>query len=206
MRQDGADLAIDGSADDWVALAKEITEGRRVDVVLDVVGGDYFGRNLASLAEDGRYAPISLQSGKIVTADLDPLLRRRLTFTGSTLRPLSPRQKADIMRHVHECVRPLIASGSIRPHIHQVFALEDVADAHRLLDRGRSSASSFWMLTLHVASLFSAALRLSKSLDCTTSASPPCKTTRISSGAQFLTAKETLSTPCSRVRNRTRRS
>lgn len=144
----GADLAIDSSADDWVAVAKEITEGRGVDVVLDMVGGDYFGRNLASLAEDGRYALISLQAGKMITADLDPLLRRRLTVTGSTLRPLSPRVKGEIMRHAHEFVRPLIASGSVRPHIHQVFALEDVANAHRLLELGQV----FGKLVLDVSS------------------------------------------------------
>jgi NADPH:quinone reductase len=133
----GADSAIDSSADDWVALVKQLTNGRGVDVVLDMVGGDYFGKNLTSLAEDGRYALISLQAGKLITADLDPLLRRRLTVTGSTLRPLSAEQKAEIVRHTHEAVRPLIVSGLVRPHIHKVFALDDVADAHRLLESGQ---------------------------------------------------------------------
>lgn len=132
----GADLAIDSSREDWVEAVSRATDGRGVDVVLDMVGGDHVGRNLASLAEDGRYALISLQAGRIVTADLEPLLRRRLTLTGSTLRPLASQRKAEIVACVHDAVLPLVAAGTVRPHIHAIFPLKDVAEAHRLLEAG----------------------------------------------------------------------
>ncbi|MFN4166996.1 MAG: NAD(P)H-quinone oxidoreductase [Pannonibacter phragmitetus] len=132
----GADIAIDSSQEDWQAAVREATGGRGADVVLDMVGGGHFDKNLASLAEDGRYALISLQAGRIVTADLEPLLRRRLTVTGSTLRPLSGERKAEIVTHVRQAVLPLVVSGAIRPHIHRRFDLEDAASAHRLLESG----------------------------------------------------------------------
>jgi NADPH:quinone reductase len=132
----GADIAINSSRGDWKEGVLDATGGRGVDVVLDMVGGDYVDKNLACLADDGRYALISLQGGSNVTASFEPLLRRRLTLVGSTLRPLSGARKAEIVACIARDVLPLVASGAIRPHIHQSFALEDVVAAHRLMESG----------------------------------------------------------------------
>ena len=113
-----------------VAMAK----ARGVDVILDMVGGPYVDRNLQALADDGRCAVISLQAGKRIEADLNPLLRRRLTLTGSTLRPLPLARKKALARDVVRDVWPLIQSGTIRPRITGAFPLENAADAHRQME------------------------------------------------------------------------
>ncbi|MGB6118077.1 MAG: zinc-binding dehydrogenase, partial [Mesorhizobium sp.] len=131
-----ADPAIDSAGTDWSRIVQEATDGRGVDVVLDMVGGDYTNRNLASMAADGRYALISLQGGREVMVDLEPVLRKRLTLVGSTLRPLSPEVKAKIVQHVRRDVIPLVARGQLKPHVHKVFSLHDVCEAHRMMERG----------------------------------------------------------------------
>jgi NADPH:quinone reductase len=132
----GADFAIDSSAVHWQDAVMEATGERGVDVILDMVAGDYTAKNLACMAEDGRYALISLQGGRNVAVDLEPVLRRRLTLTGSTLRPLPPLRKAQIVDEVRSSVLPLIASGQMRPNIYKSFALEDVVNAHGVMEKG----------------------------------------------------------------------
>jgi putative PIG3 family NAD(P)H quinone oxidoreductase len=132
----GAERAIDSLQEDWPDAVMETTGGRGVDVVLDMVGGDYTARNLACLADDGRYALISLQGGRDVALSLDPVLRRRLTITGSTLRPLSPEIKGLIVEKVRRDVLPLLGEGQMHPHIHRTFDVGDVVDAHRLMESG----------------------------------------------------------------------
>ena len=134
-RRMGAALAIDSSAGDWVDEVMDFTGGRGVDVVLDMVGGDYTDRNLACMAEDGRYALISLQGGAKAAVNLEPLLRRRLMLAGSTLRPLSPDAKASIAERLMHDVLPVLAKGKLRPHIHATFDMADVCEAHRTLER-----------------------------------------------------------------------
>lgn len=130
----GATQAINYREEDFAARVAEVTEGRGVDVILDMVGGSYVSRNLASLAADGRCAVISLQAGREVTADLEPLLRRRLTMTGSTLRPLPPARKAQLAADVVRDVWPLIEGGAIKPAVTQRFDLDAVQDAHRAME------------------------------------------------------------------------
>lgn len=132
----GADLAVNYRNADFVVAAQGFTQGRGVDVVLDMVGGSYVSRNLRALAADGRYALISLQGGREVTADLEPLLRRRLSLIGSTLRPLPPARKAQLARDVVRDVWPLVAAGQVRPHIFRSFPLDQVVQAHRLMESG----------------------------------------------------------------------
>ena len=135
-REAGAEVAIDASAEDWPVKVMSATRGRGVDVVLDMVGGDNADANIACLADDGRYALISLQGGRRVALDLEPVLRRRLSIVGSTLRPLSADRKASIVDKVRRDVLPLIECGMMRPHVCATFALADAADAHRMMERG----------------------------------------------------------------------
>lgn len=135
-QQIGAEPAIDSSAGDWQKAVLDATGGHGVDVILDMVGGAYTNSNLASMAADGRYALISLQGGQEATVNLEPVLRKRLTLVGSTLRPLSPEMKATIVAHVRTDVMPLVAQGQMRPHVHQVFDLAEVQDAHRMMECG----------------------------------------------------------------------
>lgn len=133
-RRMGAALAIDSSAGNWVDDVMAFTQGRGVDVVLDMVAGGYVQHNLNCLAADGRYALISLQGGAKAAIDLEPVLRRRLTLIGSTLRPLSPETKAAITERVVRDVLPIVADGRLRPHIHAAFGMEEAGEAHRALE------------------------------------------------------------------------
>ncbi|MCC0076540.1 MAG: NAD(P)H-quinone oxidoreductase [Rhodobacter sp.] len=130
----GAALAINYRTQDFEAEVRAFTQGRGVDVVLDMVGGPYVARNLRSLALDGRYALISLQGGRDVQASFEPVLRNRLTITGSTLRPLPPARKAVLTTEVRRTVWPMIAAGAIRPRLSHRFPLEQAADAHRAME------------------------------------------------------------------------
>ncbi|WSH63947.1 NAD(P)H-quinone oxidoreductase [Rhizobium ruizarguesonis] len=132
----GADVAINYRCVDFVEAIAEATQGRGVDVVLDMVGGDYIDRNLKAMAPDGRCAIISLQGGRKVSVDLEPLLRRRLTLVGSTLRPLSKAEKRRIAKLVSCNVLPLVADNRIRSSVGMTFPLEQVEDAHRTLESG----------------------------------------------------------------------
>lgn len=131
----GVSFAIDATAEDWSQAAINHTHGSGVDVIVDMVGGAYTDRNLKCLAEDGRYALISLQGGSKVEIDLDPVLRRRLTLVGSTLRPLSADAKATIVDRVTRDVLPNLATRQLVPHVHAVLPLGRAADAHGLLEQ-----------------------------------------------------------------------
>jgi putative PIG3 family NAD(P)H quinone oxidoreductase len=130
----GAELAVDYRTTDWVQAVKQATAGRGVDLVLDIVGGDYVARNLEVLAMDGRLVQIAFLKSSKVELDLMPVMRRRLTITGSTLRPRSPEEKGAIARELAAHVWPLFEAGTIKPIIHAQFPLERAADAHRLME------------------------------------------------------------------------
>ena len=130
----GAARGINYRSEDFVAVVKELTQQRGVDVVLDMVGGDYVPREIACLADDGRIAVIALLGGAKATVDLGQVLRRRLTITGSTLRPRPVEFKARIAAQLRSRVWPLLESGRIKPVIHTVFPLEQAAAAHALME------------------------------------------------------------------------
>jgi len=133
----GAERAIDYAREDFAAVVAELTAGRGVDVILDMVGGDYLPRNLASLATDGRLVQIAFLKGPRAEIDLMTVMHRRLTLTGSTLRPRSIEEKGQIARAVRENVWPLIEKGDVRPVLHATFPLAAAAEAHRALEAGR---------------------------------------------------------------------
>ena len=130
----GADAAINYNENDFEAEIKTLTENRGVDVILDMVGGPYFPKNIKILAVQGRLLQIALMQGYKAEVDFRPLLMKRVTLTGSTLRPRSVKEKAEIARALRKEVWPLMDSGTIRPIIHQTFPLEKAADAHRLME------------------------------------------------------------------------
>ena len=132
--QMGAERAINYRTEDFVDVVKEVTEGRGVDVILDMVGGDYVQRQIQSLAFDGRLVFIALLGGAKAQIDLGRVLQRRLTITASTLRPRSVEFKAAIARQLQERVWPLVESGKVKPVIHDVFSLADAAKAHALME------------------------------------------------------------------------
>ncbi|OYQ32482.1 NAD(P)H-quinone oxidoreductase [Niveispirillum lacus] len=130
----GADHAIDYKTQDFVAVVKEITGKRGVDVILDMVGGDYLPRNIECLAVDGRHVSIAFLRGPKVELNLAPVMLKRLTLTGSTLRARSSVQKAALAATVRDKVWPLVTAGKVRPVIATTFPLEQAADAHRLME------------------------------------------------------------------------
>lgn len=136
-RRLGAVAAVNYRTTDWVAAFKDATGGRGVDLVLDIVGGDYVARNLDVLAVDGRLVQIAFLQSSRVELDLMQVMRRRLTITGSTLRPRSAEEKGAIARHLSEHVWPLLESGVVKPIIHAEFPLERAADAHRMMEESQ---------------------------------------------------------------------
>lgn len=130
----GAHHAINYKSQDFVAEAKRITEGKGVDVVLDMVAGDYVAREVECLGEDGRIVIIAVQGGVKSDFNAGLVLRRRLTITGSTLRPRSLAFKGAIARALREHVWPLLAAGRVRPVIHSTFAAAEAAKAHSLME------------------------------------------------------------------------
>jgi NADPH2:quinone reductase len=130
----GAVLAINYRSQDFVEEVKSFTNGKGVNVVLDMVAGPYVGRDIKCLADDGRIVIIANQGGKISEVDVGQVLRRRLTITGSTLRPRSVDFKGAIARSLRAHVWPLLESKKIRPVIHEVFELEAAAKAHQLME------------------------------------------------------------------------
>ena len=132
----GAHHAINYRSQDFVAEAMRITGGKGVDVVLDMVAGDYVAREVECLAEDGRIVVIAVQGGVKSGFNAGHLLRRRLTITGSTLRPRSVAFKGEIARALRERVWPLLAAGVVKPVIHCTFAAAEAAKAHALMESG----------------------------------------------------------------------
>ncbi|MEO0004232.1 MAG: hypothetical protein RLZZ22_1924 [Pseudomonadota bacterium] len=130
----GADHAIDYRSQDFVAEVARLTDGRGVDVILDMVAGPYVAREIDCLAEDGRLVIIAVQGGAKAELNAAKVLRRRLTVTGSTLRPRPLAFKAAIARSLRHVVWPLIESGQIKPVIHQVFPAAQAAQAHALME------------------------------------------------------------------------
>jgi putative PIG3 family NAD(P)H quinone oxidoreductase len=132
----GADHAINYRTQDFVEEVKAITAGKGVTAVLDMVGGDYVPRNLKCLAEDGRHVSIAVQRGAEATIPIFEVMRRRLTLTGSTLRPRSVEFKALVADELHRTVWPLVEQGRLKPEIAATFPLTQAADAHRLMESG----------------------------------------------------------------------
>ena len=132
----GAVEAFNYREEDFVEGLREATGGAGVDVILDMVGGDYLPRNLKCLAPGGRLVQIALLRGAKTEINLAPLMMKRLTLTGSTLRPRSVTEKAGIAAALVERVWPLLAAGRVRPVMHATFPLEAAADAHRLMESG----------------------------------------------------------------------
>lgn len=130
----GASYAINYKTQDFVAEVQRITHGRGVDVVLDMVAGDYVAREVECLAEDGRLVIIAVQGGVKSSFNAGLVLRRRLTITGSTLRPRSVEFKAAIAQSLRSRVWPLIEQGKVRPVIYQTFDAGDAAAAHALME------------------------------------------------------------------------
>lgn len=126
--------AINYHRQDFVSDVKTRTQGRGVNVILDMVGGDYVQRNIAAAARDGRIVNIAFLRGSRVEVDLMPLMLKRLTFTGSTLRAQSPQAKAAMAQALEAQVWPLLVAGQIRPLIDRVYAFHQVADAHRTME------------------------------------------------------------------------
>ena len=130
----GAERAMDYRQEDFVEVVQALTDGKGVDVILDMVGGDYVPREINALADDGRLVLIAFLRGSQAQLDLSQVLRRRLTITGSTLRPRSAAFKAQIARELRKVVWPLLESGVIKPVIYETFALTDAAQAHALME------------------------------------------------------------------------
>ncbi|MBK8208980.1 MAG: NAD(P)H-quinone oxidoreductase [Rhodospirillales bacterium] len=131
----GAARAIDFGREDFADVIKQETGGKGVDVILDIVGGDYVARNIASLARDGRLISIAFLKGSRVEIDLMPVMLKRLTLTGSTLRVQSVERKGAIATALRERVWPLIEAGAIRPVIHARLPLADAAEGHLILQQ-----------------------------------------------------------------------
>jgi len=130
----GADHAINYRTHDFVAEVKRVTDGRGADVILDMVAGDYIARELQCLADDGRIALIAVQGGTVAQIDAGAVLRRRLTITGSTLRPRSVAFKTAIAKALRQQVWPWLDAGRVKPVIHQVFPAAQAAEAHALME------------------------------------------------------------------------
>lgn len=130
----GAERAINYRTEDFVEVVRQLTAGKGVDVILDMVGGDYVPRELKCLASDGRLSIIAFLGGTKATLDMGDILYRRLTITGSTLRPRSIEYKAQVAKSLREKVWPLLETGRLEPVIYQTFPLDQAAAAHALME------------------------------------------------------------------------
>jgi NADPH2:quinone reductase len=134
----GAKRGINYRTEDFVAVVKDLTGGRGADLVLDIVGAEYFAQNIAALAIDGRLVEIGMMGGKtMASVDLGEVLRRRLTITGSTLRVRTIAQKGAIAGDLRREVWPLLDSGRVRPLIYRTFPLAEAAAAHQLMESSK---------------------------------------------------------------------
>ncbi|HEV2044062.1 MAG TPA: NAD(P)H-quinone oxidoreductase, partial [Sphingomicrobium sp.] len=132
----GARHAINYRDQDFVEMVKEVTGGRGVDVVLDMVGGDYVPRNLAALADDGRHVSIAFQRGPIAEVPIVEIMRRRLTMTGSTLRPRDVHFKTMVADELSKTVWPYVDGNRLKPVIDHVFPMAEAAAAHARMEAG----------------------------------------------------------------------
>ncbi|HEX5474774.1 MAG TPA: NAD(P)H-quinone oxidoreductase [Vicinamibacterales bacterium] len=135
-RRLGAVRAINYRTEDFVAIIRDEIPGHGVDVVVDIIGGDYLARNIECLALNGRLVQIGLIGGSKTSVNLSPLLQKRLTITGSTLRPRTPEEKGAIARALEARVWPLLASGQVGPLVDAVLPLREASEAHRRLEAG----------------------------------------------------------------------
>ena len=133
-RELGADRTIDYKSEDFVEVIAAATGGRGVDVILDMVGGDYLNRNIKSLALDGRHVSIAFLNGPKAEVNFLPVMLKRLVLTGSTLRPRPVTEKAGIAQELRTKVWPLLDEGRLAPAIFATFPLDQAADAHRLME------------------------------------------------------------------------
>ena len=129
----GASRGINYKLEDFVELVKAGTDGQGVDIILDMVGGSYVQRNIACAAVEGRIVNIAFLQGARVEVDLNQVMRKRLTLTGSTLRPRSVEEKGAIAQQLRRRIWPLIERGAIKPVVHKTFPLAEAAEAHRLM-------------------------------------------------------------------------
>ena len=132
----GADHAIDYKTTDFVAEVMRLTDGKGVELVLDMVAGDYVARNMKCLAEDGRHVTIAVQGGARAEINMAQVMMRRLTLTGSTLRPRSNAFKALVAQEIAENVWPVVEEGELRPIMDQIFPLAQAAAAHTRMEAG----------------------------------------------------------------------
>jgi NADPH:quinone reductase-like Zn-dependent oxidoreductase len=130
----GAERAVDYRSEDFVVAVKTFTDGRGADLILDMVGGEYVQRNMQCAADDGRIVQIAFLQGSAVSLNLMPVMLKRLTFTGSTLRARPEPFKAALARAVEQNVWPLLESGRVRVVMAARFPLAEAADAHRLME------------------------------------------------------------------------
>jgi putative PIG3 family NAD(P)H quinone oxidoreductase len=133
-RKLGAELAFNYRTGDWAAAAKQATNGRGVDVILDIVGGEYIPKNLDLLAVEGRLLQIAFLKHARAEVDFSIMMRKRAWITGSTLRPRTPAEKGAIARDLHQHVWPLLEQGVVAPVIHETFPLAQASEAHRLME------------------------------------------------------------------------
>jgi len=132
----GADLAINYKTRDFVEEIKTFTNDAGIDVVLDMVGGNYVPRNMEVLKTDGRHVNIAFLEGTKTEIDIKQIMIKRLVLTGSTLRPRSVEEKAELARGIKANIWPLITSGKIKPVIYKTFTIDNAAQAHKALESG----------------------------------------------------------------------
>ena len=133
----GAEKAFNYKTQDWVAEVRAATDGRGVNVILDMVGGDYVPRELKCLAEEGRLVFIAFLRGPKAELDIAQVMQKRLVVTGSTLRPRSTEFKGHLAKNLRERIWPLIEAGRIKPQVYKTFKLEEAGEAHRLMESSR---------------------------------------------------------------------
>jgi NADPH:quinone reductase-like Zn-dependent oxidoreductase len=132
----GATHTVNYKTADFVEAVKLLTHGAGVNAVLDMVGGDYLPRNLSCLAEDGRHVSIAVLGGTKAEIFIPQIMTRRLTLTGSTLRPRSPAFKAALCAEIRQMVWPLFAEGVLKPAMDRIYPLGEAAEAHRRMEAG----------------------------------------------------------------------
>ena len=133
----GASLSINYKAHDYVDAVARATKGCGVDIVLDMLGGEYVGRNLLTLAPLGRHISIATQHGKTAAVDMRLVMQKRLTLTGSTLRGRSPAEKARLVARVRDKIWPWVTNGSFKPLIYKEVSIKNASGAHKMMESGQ---------------------------------------------------------------------